>query len=166
MQNFRYHNPTEVVFGKGSIAELPGLIPGDAVVLMTYGGGSIRANGVYDQVTAALAGRRVVEFGGIEPNPRYETCMKAVALAREQGATSLLSVGGGSVLDGTKFIAAAAPFAGDDPWDILAKGAEVKSALTVGCVLTLPAPGSETNGFAVVSRDATNEKLAFFSPRV
>ncbi|HOC72713.1 MAG TPA: iron-containing alcohol dehydrogenase [Candidatus Hydrogenedentes bacterium] len=166
MQNFRYHNPTEVVFGKGSIAELSGLIPEDAVVLMTYGGGSIRANGVYDQVAAALAGRRVVEFGGIEPNPRYETCMKAVALAREQGATFLLSVGGGSVLDGTKFIAAAVPFAGDDPWDILAKGAEVKSALPVGCVLTLPATGSETNGFAVVSRDATNEKLAFFSPRV
>lgn len=166
MQNFRYHNPTEVVFGKGSIAELPGLIPADAVVLMTYGGGSIRANGVYDQVAAALSGRRVVEFGGIEPNPRYETCMKAVTLAREQGATFLLSVGGGSVLDGTKFIAAAVPFAGDDPWDILAKGAEVKSALPVGCVLTLPATGSETNGFAVVSRDATNEKLAFFSPRV
>ena len=141
MQNFRFHNPTILDFGKGTIANLSTLVPKDAKVLMTYGGGSIKQNGVYDQVKTALKNHAVTEFGGIEPNPHYETCMKAVELARKEGITFLLSVGGGSTLDGTKFIAAAIPFTGGDPWDILEKGAPVTAALPVGCVLTLPATG-------------------------
>ncbi len=166
MENFQFHNPTRVVFGKDTIGELSGLVPSDTTILMTYGGGSIKANGVYDQVKAALKGHTVLEFGGIEPNPRHETCMRAVEICRRENVGFLLAVGGGSVLDGTKYIAAAAPFAGQDPWDILAKGAAVESALPLATVLTLPATGSETNGFSVVSRDSTREKLAFFSPRV
>ena len=166
MENFQFHNPTRVVFGKDTIGELSGLVPSDTTILMTYGGGSIKANGVYDQVKAALKEHTVLEFGGIEPNPRHETCMNAVELCRRENVGFLLAVGGGSVLDGTKYIAAAVPFAGQDPWDILAKGAAVESALPLATVLTLPATGSETNGFSVVSRDSTREKLAFFSPRV
>ena len=107
MLNFTYHNPVRIVFGRGSIAELPKLLPAKAKILMTYGGGSIKTNGVYEQVIAALKGWPTVEFGGIEPNPRYETCMKAVELARAENVRFLLAVGGGSVLDGTKLIAAA-----------------------------------------------------------
>jgi NADP-dependent alcohol dehydrogenase len=166
MQNFRFHNPTLLDFGKGTIANLSTLAPKDARILMTYGGGSIRQNGVYDQVKAALKDHEVIEFGGIEPNPHYETCMKAVALACQEDITFLLSVGGGSTLDGTKFIAAAIPFLGDDPWDILAKGAPVTKAVPLGCVLTLPATGSESNGFSVVSRMEPLEKRAFFSEHV
>jgi len=165
MQNFEYVNPVKILFGKGQIAKLPDEIPPEALILMTYGGGSIKRNGVYDQVTAALKGRRVLEFGGIEPNPTYETCMQAVEIVRREGVNFLLAVGGGSVVDGTKFIAAAARFEGE-PWDILAKGAAVKSAAPLGVVLTLPATGSEMNTFAVISRQSTAEKLAFGSPAV
>ncbi|HAK95317.1 MAG TPA: NADH-dependent alcohol dehydrogenase, partial [Planctomycetes bacterium] len=166
MQNFTFHNPVKVVFGRGSIAELVDLVPRDVRVLMTYGGGSIKRNGVYDEIKAALRGRTLREFGGIEPNPRYETLMRAVALARRERVKFLLAVGGGSVLDGTKFIAAAIPFKGRDPWDILGADAEVAAAVPLGCVITLPATGSEMNGFAVISRDSTQEKLAFASPLV
>ncbi len=165
MENFTYHNPVKIVFGKGTIAELPKLIPPKVKVLMTYGGGSIKKNGVYDQVKKALKGRAVVEFGGIEPNPEYETLMKAVKLARAKKAGFLLSVGGGSVLDGTKFIAAAVPFKGE-PWAIVDKGAAVKKALPLGAVLTLPATGSEMNPFAVISRRAIGDKRPFSSPLV
>lgn len=165
MQNFVYHNPVKILFGKGQIARLGREIPRDARILMTYGGGSIKANGVYDQVMSALAGHDVREFGGIEANPRYETLMRAVAQVRQEGIDFLLAVGGGSVLDGTKFIAAAAPFAGE-PWDILAKEARVSSAVPLGSVLTLPATGSEMNAFAVVTRQETREKLSFASPLV
>jgi NADP-dependent alcohol dehydrogenase len=164
MLNFTYHNPTKIVFGKGAIAQLPDLIPPSRRILMTYGGGSIKKNGVYDQVSRALQGRLLAEFGGIEPNPLYETLMKAVALARETGADFLLAVGGGSVLDGTKFIAAAIPYEGGDPWDILDKEAPVQKAVPMGTVLTLPATGSEMNSFGVISRASTREKLAFGSP--
>lgn len=166
MLNFTFYNPTRIVFGKDTIATLADLVPGGESILMTYGGGSIKRNGVYDQVMQALEGREVVEFGGIEPNPRYETLMKTVALAKEKNCTFLLSVGGGSVLDGTKFIAAALRFENGDPWDILAKHAPVKSAVPLGCVLTLPATGSESNGNAVITRDSTKEKLAFISEEV
>lgn len=163
MNNFTYCNPTRIVFGKDTIAQLKELLPKEARVLMTYGGGSIKRNGVYEQVRSALAGHALLEFGGIQPNPLYETLMDAVALGRKEKVTYLLAVGGGSVLDGTKFIAAAIPFAtGQDPWDILAKNAPVPTnALPVGSVLTLPATGSETNTFAVISRRSTGEKLAF-----
>jgi len=166
MRNFTYHNPTRIVFGKGAIAQLSRLIPADKKILMTYGGGSIKANGVYDQVKTALQGRALAEFGGIEPNPRYETLMKAVELSRGQGIGFLLSVGGGSALDGTKFIAAAIEYQGPEPWDILERGAEVKRAAPLGAVLTLPATGSEMNPTAVISRESTKQKLAFSSPHV
>ncbi len=165
MNNFTYRNPVELVFGKGTIAELRRLVPQGDKVLFAYGGGSIKKNGVYDQVRAALEGRDVLEFAGIEPNPRYETCMKAVDLCRREGVGFLLAVGGGSVLDAVKFIAAAVPFQGE-PWDILAKHAKVEAALPLGSVLTLPATGSEMNGNSVISRDETREKLAFYSPLV
>lgn len=166
MNNFSYHNPVKIIFGKGAIKELSGEIPADARVLMTYGSGSIKKNGVYDQVMAAFNGRVVLEFGGIEANPRYETLMKAVELVKNEKIDFLLAVGGGSVIDGTKFIAAAAKYAKGDPWDILAKNAAVENAIPLGTVLTLPATGSEMNCLSVISRDATQEKLHFGSPFV
>jgi NADP-dependent alcohol dehydrogenase len=165
MENFVFHNPVKILFGKGQIANIGAEIPADAKILITYGGGSIKANGVYDQVKSALAGRDVLEFGGIEPNPHFETLMKAVELVRKEGIDFLLAVGGGSVADGTKFIAAAVPFEGD-PWDILAKQAAVTKAVPLGVVLTLPATGSEMNVNAVVTKAATQEKLYFGSSAV
>ncbi len=165
MFNFSFHNPVKILFGKGQIANLAQEIPSGSRVLMTYGAGSIKANGVYDQVKQALAGFVHFEFGGIEPNPRLETLLKAVALVQQEQIDFLLAVGGGSVLDGTKFIAAAVPFEGD-PWDILAKAAPVRKALPLGTVLTLPATGSEMNGNSVVTKQATQEKLFFASPLV
>jgi len=168
MNNFIFHNPTKIIFGKNTILQLKTELDPDLKILMTYGGGSIKRNGVYDQVMKALQGYSIHEFGGIEPNPEYETCMKAAGLVKDEGINFLLSVGGGSVLDATKFIAASFYYDGDDPWDILTEGAEktVKKALPIGCVLTLPATGSEMNGNAVISRRARGEKLAFSSPHV
>lgn len=160
MKNFTFFNPTKIIFGEHSIAKIAEEIPEDHLVMITYGGGSIKKNGVYNQVITALKGHRVVEFGGIEPNPQFSTLMKAVEICRKDQVNFLLAVGGGSVLDGTKFIAAAVPFRGE-PWDILEKGASVKSALPFGAVLTLPATGSEMNPFAVISRKETGQKLAF-----
>ncbi|MCS7041471.1 MAG: iron-containing alcohol dehydrogenase [Bryobacteraceae bacterium] len=165
MLNFEFWNPTKILFGKGQIASISREIPAGTRVLVTYGGGSIRSNGVYDQVMAALKHCAVLEFGGIQPNPEYRTLMEAVRLARAEKAEFLLAVGGGSVLDGTKFIAAAIPFEGE-PWDIVEKGAEVKSAVPLGSVLTLPATGSEANPYAVISRSERGEKLAFSSRHV
>ncbi|WP_321473255.1 iron-containing alcohol dehydrogenase [uncultured Paludibaculum sp.] len=162
MFNFEFYNPTKILFGKGQIASIAKEIPADAKVLITYGGGSIHKNGVYEQVMAALDGRAVLEFGGIEPNPEYDTLMGAVELVRREKVDLILAVGGGSVLDGTKFIAAAAPFVGE-PWDILTKGAKVESAVPLASILTLPATGSESNTFAVISRRSTGQKLAFGS---
>ncbi|MCF1184858.1 iron-containing alcohol dehydrogenase [Marichromatium gracile] len=164
MDNFVYENPTRIHFGSGQIAALAEAIPSGARVLMLYGGGSIKSNGVYDQVAAALAGFDWEAFGGIEPNPRYDTLMRAVERVRAGGFDYLLAVGGGSVIDGTKFVAAAACHPGDDPWAILAEQAPVREALPLGCVLTLPATGSETNINAVVTRG--ERKLAFYSPLV
>ena len=164
MTNFTYQNPVKLVFGKGMIAELKDLIPADTKVMLTYGGGSIKKNGVYEQVRLALSGHAVTEFGGIEPNPRYETCLKAAAQAKAEGVGFLLAVGGGSVLDATKFIAVAALYGAGDPWGIMEGRKPVEAALPLGSVLTLPATGSEMNTFAVISRDSTGEKLAFASP--
>lgn len=158
MNNFHYYNPVKILFGKGQIAQLPKQIPADARIMLTYGGGSIFKNGVYEQVKAALTGREIVEFGGIEANPTYETLMKAVEMARVEKIDFLLSVGGGSVLDGTKFIAAAIPFTGADPWQIVANRAKITSAVPIGAVLTLPATGSEMNYYAVISKKETHEK--------
>ncbi|ELQ6107641.1 alcohol dehydrogenase [Cronobacter turicensis] len=168
MNNFNLHNPTHIAFGKGAISELRALIPADSRVLVTYGGGSVKKTGVLDQVHSALNGLDVLEFGGIEPNPSYETLMNAVDLVRKEKVTFLLAVGGGSVLDGTKFIAAAAHYPSSrDPWHILeTRGSEIASAIPMGSVLTLPATGSESNKGAVVSRRATGDKQAFHSPYV
>ena len=163
MLNFTFYNPTKIVFGKGTIAEVKNLIPESAKVMLTYGGGSIRRNGVYDQIMQVLDGRRVIEFGGIEPNPDYATCMKAVGQVKAEGVDFLLAAGGGSVIDGTKFIAAAAKNAGSDPWDLLLNASLIRDALPLGTVLTLPGTGSEMNGGAVVSRHSTTEKLFFLS---
>ena len=168
MKNFAFYNPVRICFGKGEIAKLSALIPLNANILLTYGGGSIKKNGIYDQVMNALEGFKIVEFGGIEANPHYETLMKAVALVKDQKIDFLLAVGGGSVLDGTKFIAAAALYEGSDPWEILARRGKVKieRALPIGTVLTLPATGSEMNCTAVVTRWETKDKLAFDSEHV
>ncbi len=164
MQNFMFKNPTEIIFGKGMIGQISSRVPRNVPVLMTSGGGSIRKNGVYEQVKAALAGHDVFEFEGIEPNPTYETCMKAVEVVKQKDVQFLLAVGGGSVLDGTKFIAAAARYQGKDPWELLqTAGSGIRSAVPLGSILTLPATGSEANGNAVISRKATSEKLYFGS---
>jgi NADP-dependent alcohol dehydrogenase len=164
VQNFVYRNATEIIFGKGTIAEVETRVPRDVPIMLTYGGGSIKKNGVYEQVQAALKGREVIEFAGIEPNPLYETCLKAVDLLRNGRVGFLLAVGGGSVIDATKFIAAAACYEGPDPWDILRSGGQqVKAAIPLGTVLTLPATGTESNGNSVISRKATAEKLAFYA---
>ncbi len=160
MQNFTFYNPTRILFGAGRIADIAKELPTNARVLITYGGGSILKNGTLDEVKAALKDVTVYEFSGIEPNPTYETLMQAVELARRERIDFLLAVGGGSVLDGTKFLAAAIPFSGD-PWDILAKRAKVSSALPFGCVLTLSATGSEMNNGAVITKRASDDKLAF-----
>lgn len=166
MNNFQYHNPVRILFGKGQMAQLSKQIPAQAKVMLTYGGGSIFKNGVYDQVKAALSGYTVVEFGSIEANPTYETLMKGVEIARQEGIDFLLSVGGGSVLDGTKFMAAAIPFEGADPWQIVANRAKFTKALPIGAVLTLPATGSEMNYYAVISRQETQEKKGMGNPLV
>lgn len=165
MNNFEFANPVKVVFGKGSIARLSELIPAGSKVMMIYGGGSIQRNGVYEQVIEALDCFDLIEFGGIEANPHYETCMQAVEVVKSQGINFLLAVGGGSVIDATKFIAAATYFPGD-PWDILSKGGKIEKALPLGTVLTLAATGSEMNERAVISRVSTCEKLNFASPHV
>ena len=165
MLNFTFQNPTRIVFGEGQINQLRQLVPAGARVLLTYGGGSIKHNGVYDQVKTTLKDFTVFEFGGIEPNPSYETLSKAVALVHAEQIDFLLAVGGGSVVDGTKYIAAAARYDGDG-WDILSKQVKLKAAVALGCVLTLPATGSESNGFAVITKQATQQKLSFGSPLV
>lgn len=165
MNNFEFSNPVKVVFGKGSIVRLSALIPAGSKVLMVYGGGSIKQNGIYTQVKNALNGYDVTEFSGIEANPHYETCMKAVEVIKEKEIDYLLAVGGGSVIDATKFIAAAYYYEGE-PWDILSKGGVIKRALPLGAVLTLAATGSEMNERSVISRVATHEKLNFASTQV
>jgi NADP-dependent alcohol dehydrogenase len=157
VQNFTFQNSVKILFGKGQIANIATEIPSSARVLITYGSGSIKHNGVYDQVKKALENHTVFEFGGIEPNPSLETLTKALALVQTHKIEFLLAVGGGSVLDGTKFIAAAVGFDGD-PWDILAKEAPIFSVLPLGAVMTLPATGSEMNSFFVITKAATQEK--------
>ncbi len=163
MRNFDFYNPTKILFGKGKIGDIKNEIPEGSKVMVTYGGGSIKQNGVYDQVAEALRTFDWTSFGGIEPNPRYETCMKAVEKVKEEKVDFLLAVGGGSVYDGTKFIAAAAFFEGN-PWDILARRASVSKTLPLAGVLTLPATGSEMNSGAVITREETHEKLPFSHP--
>jgi NADP-dependent alcohol dehydrogenase len=166
MNNFDFYNPVRVIFGKGTIAALSKYLDRSKKIMLIYGGGSIKENGVYDQVVKALEGFNYIEFGGIEPNPEYETCMKAVGLIKNEGVEFLLSVGGGSTLDATKFIAAAAKYEGEDPYDIIVKEAPVNDALPLADVITLPATGSEMNTGSVISRRAIGRKAAFKSEKV
>jgi NADP-dependent alcohol dehydrogenase len=161
MNNFELYNPVNYIFGKGQTEKLTTLVPKDAKILVAYGGGSIFKNGVYEQVKTALTGFDFIEFGGIEPNPRFETLMKAVQIIREQKITFILAVGGGSVIDGVKFISAAVNFEGEEA-DILKKRilfTDLSKVIPFGTVLTLPATGSEMNSGAVVTIGATQEKL-------
>ncbi|MGO4771496.1 iron-containing alcohol dehydrogenase [Flavobacterium sp. W22_SRS_FK3] len=161
MLNFELYNPTNLIFGKGQIEKLSTLVPKDAKILLAYGGGSIFKNGIHEQVIDNLKGFDIVEFGGIEPNPHFETLMKAVEVIKAEKIDFILAVGGGSVIDGVKFISAAVNFDGN-PIDILQKRILIKeNAVPFGTVLTLPATGSEMNSGSVVTIEATQEKLAF-----
>ncbi|MDX2415704.1 MAG: iron-containing alcohol dehydrogenase [Bacteroidales bacterium] len=164
MESFEFYNPVKILFGKEKLQKTGEMIDSGKRILLLYGGGSIKKNGVYDEVKLSLADRVLFEFGGILPNPDYETCMKAVELIKEENLDYILAVGGGSVIDAAKFIAAAARYGGSDPWHILSRGIPVKDALSMGCILTLPATGTEMNSNSVISRQSTTEKFAFSSP--
>ncbi len=160
MLDFEFYNPTHIVFGRDRLQRLDALVPADARVLVLYGGDSARRHGTIARVRQALGARHVEEFGGIEANPTYETLMRAVQQVRTQAIDFLLAVGGGSVIDGSKFVAAAALHSGDG-LDILHQhGRQITAALPLGCVLTLPATGSEMNSGAVITHRATQAKLA------
>ena len=161
MNNFELYNPTNYIFGKGQMEKLSTLIPQNAKILLIYGGGSIFKNGVYDAVMQNLKGFDVTEFGGVEPNPHFETLEKAIEIVKAKNINFLLAVGGGSVIDGTKFISGAVNYAGN-PLEILKKRILIKeNAMPFGTVLTLPATGSEMNSGAVITIEATQEKLSF-----
>jgi NADP-dependent alcohol dehydrogenase len=164
MLNFNFHNPTHIYFGENQIQVIANEIPANARVLVVYGGGSIKKNGVFEQVVNALSDHTWFEFSGIEPNPTYANLMTAQQIIKQESIDYLLAVGGGSVIDGAKFIAAAALFEGDDPWHILSQQKTFSKALPLGAILTLPATGSESNGNSVVTRDGN--KLPFSSPLV
>ncbi|MBH0059100.1 iron-containing alcohol dehydrogenase [Pseudoalteromonas sp. SWXJZ94C] len=162
---FSYVNPTLIQFGQQQIAALSDLIAKDQKVLVVYGGGSIKKNGVYDQVAAALEGFDWVEFSGVGANPTIEVLDQAVKICKEQDIDFVLGVGGGSVIDGVKYIAASAVYDGEG-WDIPTGKHTITSALPIGAILTLPATGSESNQNSVVSKEATKQKLPFASPEV
>jgi NADP-dependent alcohol dehydrogenase len=166
MKNFSYANPVKIIFGKDTIKNIACEIPPKSKVLMIYGGGSIKKNNVYNQAKEALSDYEWYEFSGIEPNPHYETCMKAVALIKDKNIDFVLAVGGGSVIDATKFIVAAACFENGDPWQILEKGSKIEKALPFGTILTISATGSEMNSGGVITKAETQNKLAFNSPKV
>jgi NADP-dependent alcohol dehydrogenase len=161
MKDFEFYNPVKVFFGKDQVAQITGQVPAGSKVILIYGGGSIFKNGVYDRVKAVIKGFDLTEFGGIEPNPTYETSMKAVEIIKEKKINYIIAAGGGSVIDATKFIAAASLYKKGDPWNILSENAEVTEAIPFGCILTLPATGTEMNKNSVISRISTKEKLAF-----
>jgi NADP-dependent alcohol dehydrogenase len=161
MQNFEFYNPTNYIFGKDQIIKIAELIPKDSKVLLAFGSGSIFKNGIYDKVKSALMEFEVIEFGGIEPNPRFETLMKAVEIIRQKDINFILAVGGGSVIDGVKFISGAVKYEGN-PLEILKNKVlfkDVSKVIPFGTVLTLPATGSEMNSGAVITIEATQEKL-------
>ncbi|MFH4534655.1 iron-containing alcohol dehydrogenase [Vibrio diabolicus] len=163
--NFSYVNPTKIFFGQKQIAAIKEAIPSDQKVLVVYGGGSIKKNGVYDQVSEALDGHEWLEFSGVEPNPTKETLDKAVAMVKEHGVDFILAVGGGSVIDGSKYVAAASKYDGDG-WDIMIGKHQVTEATPLAAILTLPATGSESNMGAVITKKETQDKLPFMSPAV
>lgn len=165
MENFKFSNPVKIIFGKGMIKELAKEISINKKVMILYGGGSIKSNGVYEQVMLALQNHNVTEFGGIVPNPHYETCMEAVNKIKQDKVDFLLAVGGGSVIDATKYIAAAV-CCEEDPWKLMTGEIPIRDAMPLGTVLTLPATGSEMNKNFVVTKSSTKEKLACSSPFV
>jgi NADP-dependent alcohol dehydrogenase len=162
MKNFIFQNTTQLIFGKGTIVQIEKEIPLNKKIMLTFGGGSVKQNGVYEQVKSALKNHNYIEFWGIEPNPKVETLRKAVELGKKENIDFILSIGGGSVLDGTKLIASAISYSGD-AWDLVRNDALIKSVVPFGDVLTLPATGSEMNRGSVISNLATNEKYAFYS---
>jgi NADP-dependent alcohol dehydrogenase len=164
MNHFELQNPTKIIFGSGEISKLSNEIPKKAKVLLLYGGGSIKKNGIYEQVNKALADYDCIEFGGIPANPEYEVLKEALTIIKSENITFLLAVGGGSVIDGTKFLAAAALYNGNDPWEILSKKIRSEKGMPFGTVLTLPATGSEMNSGAVISRKETKEKSGMGGP--
>jgi NADP-dependent alcohol dehydrogenase len=164
MNNFQFVNPTKIIFGRGEIKRLSKEIPAHSKVLIIYGGGTIKKTGLFTAIIEELNGITWGEFGGIEPNPTYEYLMKAIDIIRDGGYDYLLAVGGGSVIDAAKFIAAAVLYDRDDPWDMLTENRAVKKALPFGVVLTLPASGSEMNGGSVITRKSIETKLPFFGP--
>ncbi|MFT5674028.1 MAG: NADP-dependent alcohol dehydrogenase [Polaribacter sp.] len=164
MNNFEFKNPTKIIFGKDTIEKLENEIPENAKVLLLYGGGSVKQNGIYDQVKKALTKFDVIPFGGIPANPEYTVLLKALKVIKDENITYLLAVGGGSVIDGTKFLSAAAVYEGDTPWDILSKNIKTEKGMPFGTVLTLPATGSEMNSGAVITKRETKEKLAMGGP--
>lgn len=165
MLNFEFKNPTKIFFGKGETAKISTEVPQDAKVLMVYGGGSIKSNGVYDQVKEALKNHDLYEFGGVPANPEFDVLVNALRLIKEKNITYLLAVGGGSVIDGVKFLSAAAYYDGD-PWEILKKPVRIfeGEGMPFGTVLTLPATGSEMNSSYVISRREINEKRSAGGP--
>ena len=164
MLNFEFKNPTKIIFGKDTIAKISTEIPENAKVLMLYGGGSIKKNGIYEQVKNALSNFEVVEFGGIPANPEYAVLLKALEIIKSEKITYLLAVGGGSVIDGTKFLSSAALYQGENPWDIVSKFIRTEVGMPFGCVLTMPATGSEMNSGAVITRAETQEKFGMGGP--
>ena len=167
MQNFDYMTPTRLIFGKGAVEKLADAIrPYGKRVLLAYGGGSIKKSGLYDKVKALLADCEVFELSGIQPNPKYDpSVLEGVRLCKENNVDIVLSVGGGSVLDCSKAIAAGAKYDGD-VWDLVTGAKPTLDALPVADILTLAATGSEYDGFAVISRTDTNDKIGYFSPKV
>ncbi|HIC8274881.1 TPA: iron-containing alcohol dehydrogenase, partial [Klebsiella michiganensis] len=178
MQDFIYHNPVKILFGRDQISALAQEVPQGKKVMIVYGGGSVIKHGILKRVKESLTNTLVYEFGGVEANPHYETLMKAVEIVRAEKIDFLLAVGGGSVIDGTKFVAAAALYE-NDPWEIVKSyGGVVKQALPFGCVLTLAATGSEMNNTAVITlaivmpalwrlcKKEKAEKLAQYGARV
>lgn len=166
MRNFNYYNPVKIIFGKGRLDEIGEYIPKSSKIMITYGGGSIKNNGIYESLMNKLSGFSIIEFGGIEPNPHYETLMKGVDIARKEEVGFIIAVGGGSVIDGTKFISAAIPYKGEDEWNIVKNREVISKAIPFGVVLTLPATGSEMNSGAVITKSATKDKLAFSSEKL
>ncbi|GGC59473.1 NADH-dependent alcohol dehydrogenase [Pedobacter quisquiliarum] len=164
MLNFEFQNPTKIIFGRDQISKIATEIPQGAKVMMLYGGGSIKANGIYEQVTKALEGFEVVEFGGIPANPEYDILLEALRIIKAEKIDFMLAVGGGSVIDGVKFLSAAALFEGAEPWDILKNSIRTFRGLPFGTVLTIPATGSEMNSGAVITRKTTQEKLSMGGP--
>ncbi len=165
IQNYELYNPTRLIFGQNRIEELADFLPENSNILFLYGQGSIKKNGIYDKVINILSNFKFVEFSGIEPNPSYENLMNAVELGKKENINFILAVGGGSVIDGAKFVAAAIPFKEGDPWKILSEHAEIKESIPIGSILTLPATGSEMNKGSVISKKESKDKLAFLSEK-